>query len=575
MSDDSKSKDGNPKSSKRAKMLSKMYDYTNGIADKNIGSNRGLAASTAATLLDMGIDRMNKSSNTGLSELTEEEISEFKDMALSVEEEEYNNNSGGTSKNSKSSHFIDHLLEKYLRHSIPEEDRDMFNEKLHDPERAKKPGLSLKILASNFKILSTQMSAFFEIQYSLIHLITWRKPTKTLSFLVLYTSICLWPHLILALPLLFLLFGIMIPAYIHRHPMRTPELIKVKKRGQSLLDFFNQSLDDSIVMDLLNEDFDNDPYSLEPTSSRSSEVSTSTAIFTQHPISAATVSTDPADVNEKVKKSNKAKRVKSQMSLMLNMRDLQNLTTDVLSSFDAAEKFWYETAGFKDERLSTFIFYGVILASSIILFLGRFIPWRLIFIQSGWAGIGLCHPNSKKYLLSIKKNRKRKATVRTEGSNKEKVKEAKKFERNDIIIDDAAEVRIVEIFELQTKSLTKNEWTFFRYTNGLFDLKDHVRISGKRPNGVDHLSKVKPPPDWKFDFGYKNNWGIDTNPSEFLQKRLLDNNCLKVDEKSEEGWIYDLLENKETLDSIYEFRRRRLIRDCFRYSRPAKLPQPQ
>ena len=90
------------------------------------------------------------------------------------------------------------------------------------------------------------------------------------------------------------------------------------------------------------------------------------------------------------------------MTLFINMRDLQNLTTDVLNAINGAEKFWYETAGFKDERLSTFMFYGVIAATSIVLeYIGRFIPWRLIFIQSGWAGLIVCHPNSR-FIMSIK-----------------------------------------------------------------------------------------------------------------------------------------------------------------------------
>lgn len=82
-----------------------------------------------------------------------------------------------------------------------------------------------------------------------------KQPTKTISVLILYTAACIWPHLVLAYPLIFVLFGILIPGFVYRHPMRNPDLIKVKKRGQSLLSFLFESPDTSIVEDLINEDY--------------------------------------------------------------------------------------------------------------------------------------------------------------------------------------------------------------------------------------------------------------------------------------------------------------------------------
>lgn len=555
------SSSNDPSNSKRLRALNKAYKYTSSWADKNVGTNRGLAAGTAASVIGMGIDRTERRDSRDSLDtdiFSDEELNALKDME--------------EPKDSKTSHFMDHFVEKLLKNTMPDDDKQIIEERLHDPERTKRPGLSLKIIASNFKKLSTKMSGFFEIQYGLIHIVTWKRPTKTLSFLVMYTAICLWPHLVLALPLLFLLFGIMIPAYIHRHPMKTPELIKVKKRGQSIFEFFNQSLEDSILIDLLSDEFKE--HELRPTSSISSESSTS--VFTQQPVSANSVASDPVDVNEKLTKRRRARYVKSQMSLFLNMRDLQNLTSDVIVAFDQAETFWFETAGFKDERFSTFLFYIVAIATYIVLFLGRFIPWRLIFIQSGWLSIILCHPHSKKLLVAILKNKQKQKLQKQKkeedsGSPKED-EEPKKFDRHDIIIDDAADVRVVEIYVLEVKSLTKNEWSFYCYSNRLFNCRDHLRLSGKRPTGVEHLSKVLPPPEWKFDVGYENNWGIDIDPSRFLEERQIDSTYLLIKDDEKEGWIYDKLKNADTSDSVYEFRRRRLVRECFRYSRPPKKP---
>lgn len=537
-------------------VLSKMYEKSNDIAGNHSGLNRGIAAGTAASLLSLGIDRINNGKvpeeNDGIP-YNDEELDHLRELGVEMDE-------------SKSSHFVDKLMERLLKHAIPTDtpDKKILEKRVTDPDRASKPNLSIRIIASNFKRLSTKMTAFFQIQYGLIHIVSWRNPTKTLSCLVLYTSICLWPHLVLAYPLIFLLFGVMIPSYIYRHPMGTSELIKVKKRGQSLLEFFNHSNDTSVITDLLGDEYnhDSDTESLSP---RSSDFST---LFTQHPISSSATATDVIEENDQIKKKDKTRHVRSQMTLLVNMRDLQNLTTDVLNGINAGERFWYETAGFKDERLTTFIFYGIITATSIVLVLGRFIPWRLIFIQSGWAGLIFCHPHSKKYILSIKKSR----AAQQVSEKKKSDEEAGRFERHDIIIDDSAEIRMVEVYELENKSLLTNKWKFNCYTNNMFDLKSHVRASNKKPHGADHLGKILPPPDWKFDIGYANKWVIDKSPHRFLHERTINNPCLTVPDGEKEGWIYDNMKDIDNQDIVYEFRRRRLSRECFRYSRPPKSP---
>lgn len=527
------------------KMLSKMHRYSSQLADDYSDKNRGLAAAATAALIGMGLDKA-----TGENDIsyTEEELEALKNIAEPEEDR----------KTDRGHHFVDLFLEKMIRVSLPMDEPELvaLEAKLRDPDRATQPRLSIKILASNFKTLSSKMSLFFEAQYALVHIITWRKPYKTLTFLVLYTSICLWPHLVLAYPLVFVLFGIIVPGYIHRHPMGTPELIKVKKRGQSLWDFFNESDDHSIVDDVISTD----APEVAPVSSVSLEGLAAYVI----PGDAS----EEVDVNEKVQKKAKTRYVKSQVTLLMNMRDLQNLTTDLLKSLGAAEEFWFETAGFKDERLLTFIFYGVAAATSIVLFLGRFIPWRLIFIQSGWVSIILCHPKSKKFLVALQKNKKPpKKKIETPEEAADRM--GKKFDREDIIVDDAAEIRVVEVYELQTKNVLKNEWKHYLYTSTLFDQADPLRAAGKRPaHGVGHLSKVLPPPDWKFDLGYANNWGIDTSPEAFLREMSVDTSHLRISE-GEDDWIYDK-EETDGGDGIYEFRRRRLVRDCFRYSRPPK-----
>lgn len=551
--------------SRSKRVMSSLYDYTSTIAESKSGSNRGLAAGTAATILAMGLELMEKKGKNGEEiefEFTEEEAEAVRNMALSAEEHQ---------KSKEQSHFVDRFMESLVKHTMGDgsEEAEELSSRMKDPSRSKKPPLSLRILTSNMRRLSAKMGSFFKIQYGVIHIITWRKPTKTLTFLVLYTAVCLWPHLVLALPLLFALFGVIIPAYLYRHPMDTPELIKVRKRGQSLLDFLNESNDRSVIFDMFDDDLPDEEalaHQLHASSSDSYNL-------TQKPKLASSIALKNLDVADEVEKRDKTKFVKSQVSLLMNMRDLQNLTTELLNSIDQGEKLSTDVVGFKDERLTTFIFYILIAVTSVVLFLGKYIPWRIVFIQSGWAFIILCHPHTKKFLVALSKNKRAKQPAVVVTDEEAKVVEKPKsfletFDRHDIIVDDQPQVRLVEIFELQKRDVLKHEWTLYAYSKRLFDFKDPVRVSGKLPHGVDSLAKVLPPPEWKYDFGYASNWRIDQNPSEFLHARRVSQQHLSCGEKDAEGWIYDNLPAEQ--DSTIEFRRRRLYRECYRYARPPR-----
>ncbi|EGW31587.1 uncharacterized protein SPAPADRAFT_154964 [Spathaspora passalidarum NRRL Y-27907] len=507
-------------------VLSQAIEKSNTIAQSNPGTKRAIAAGTASILLEMGLESYDKQEEPIL---TSDQISQIESIAESAQEQP------------KSKHFADRLIEKLIQTSLPENvpDRDKYEARLKE---SKQPGMSIAILTSNMRKLLVKMSIFFHVYYGGIHVLTWKRPAKTLSVLVLYTAVCIWPHLVLVYPLIFVLFGVFIPGYVHRHPMRRPDLIKVKRRGQSLWNYFFDTDEISVLEEFMDEQ---EYFNESPATPDSDELSDEMSVVTEI--------TTPDDETIETRKS--------QLDIVMNLRDLQGLTTDLLVGIEKGEQFYSDIGGFKDERLSTFIFYGTVLATGIVMFLGQFIPWRLIFIQSGWAVMLLLHPKAKKLLVNAQKLQKPKDEVKTEVEPA--VKEDKPFDRNDIIVDDSPEVRMVEVFELQMKSILKSEWKFYRYTNTLYDKSNKSRVAGKRPRGVDDLSKVLPPHDWKFDFGLVNKWKVDEEPVKFLTERSYDIKLFKL--KNDE-WIYDDMENVEQ-DIVYEFRRRRLSRDCFRYGR--------
>lgn len=528
-----------------SKAVSKMYKKVSDYSDVNAGKGRGMAAETVASLLSTGMVKLGDGKNNESDGMTTDNINDLDDENMD-----------------RSSNFVDSLMERVIKHTIPynstKQDEEL-KQRIHDPERVNKPSLSIKILTSNFKRLSSQMTLLFKIQYGIIHVITWKKPSKTLTALVLYTSICIWPHLALAYPLIFILYGILVPAYLERHPMRTPELIKVRKRGQSLWDFLNQSNESSIAIDLMHRNNlgyydDNREFSLLGQPTEQEEL------------------TDDDDDEKKVKKNkkDKSKYINSQIALLVNMRDLQNLMTDLLDGINTVERFWYQTASFQDEKLTTSIFYGIIAAVFCVLFFGKFIPWKFIFIQLGWGLILLCHPNSKKIINRLGQTRQPRNTAQKEMKQINKSKEIS-FQK-DILVDEAPECRTVEIFELNVKDLISGEWKFHLYSDEMFDLADPDRIAAKRPHGVEKIQSVLAPTDWTFEAGLKNKWKVDTFPQKFILERGIKNDTLIVNPHETEGWIYDAKTENINSDILYEFRRRRLYRESYRHARPARKP---
>lgn len=552
--------------SKKARVLSSLYDYTSNIAgEKGLSSTRGVAASTAATLLSMGITRLEAQElarNENL-QLSIEDAELIEGMALSAEDYQQQ-------KGKEQAHFMDRFMERLIDNTIPKDspDAQLLQERIKDPSRSEKKPLSLVLLVSNLKRTSLKMGGFFRLQYGLIHILTWRNQAKTLFMLVVYTSVCLWPHLVVCFPLLILLFGVILPHYLLRHPMDLPEILPVKKRGQSFFQFFTESQNSSLLSDYLNVG----TSTIDEAQLCDSSIISGTGTMK----SSDETSTRPSSVAESAapeesNKRDKTKIIKSQVSLLMNMRDLQNLTTDLLDSLEKGETLATDILSFKNERLSTVVFFIVILLTLVVFFLGQFIPWKLIFISMGYIVLSVLHPGAKDVIAALSKgqnNSKSQAAPRiiVPKAKPGQFLEAMEFEN--IIVDNEPDTRVVEIFELQAKDIFKHEWSLFAYSKRIYDWKDPVRISGRYPHGVNHLRKVLPPKEWKYDFGYASNWFIDTDPITFITDRRLDQTHLSVREEDmdTEGWIYDNIPLDQ--ENVKEFRRRRLYRTCYRYARP-------
>lgn len=199
-----------------------------------------------------------------------------------------------------------------------------------------RPNFSLPQMTTNFRRFNARIGIVFVLENRLIHLFTWKQPTATLSFLAIWSLLSLNPHLIPIVPLVGLLFYIMIPSFVARHPVST-----------------------------------NDPR-LEPSF--------------QGPAVAPPSRVKPAPDLSK--------------DFMRNMRDLQNSMEDFSRLHDAANEYVTPYTNFSDEKTSSTVFLFFFVVSCTAFVASQLVPWRLIAFVGGWVAVLMGHPTASAFLLS-------------------------------------------------------------------------------------------------------------------------------------------------------------------------------
>ena len=92
------------------------------------------------------------------------------------------------------------------------------------PAYSQRPGFNITTMSNNFRRFNARIGVMFKFQARVVRLLSWRRTSHTLSFLAVYTLVCLDPYLLPILPLAILIFGVLIPAFMSRHPSEASEL---------------------------------------------------------------------------------------------------------------------------------------------------------------------------------------------------------------------------------------------------------------------------------------------------------------------------------------------------------------
>ncbi|CAO2651876.1 Nn.00g001590.m01.CDS01 [Neocucurbitaria sp. VM-36] len=192
-----------------------------------------------------------------------------------------------------------------------------------------RPNFSIPTMSSNFRRFNARIGVAFIFQNRLIRLFTWKQPTQTLSFLLVWTFICVDPYLLPVLPLASGMFFVMVPAYLTRHP-----------EPEGTVDGYRSSLGGPPLAD------------------------------------ARTIKPAPEFSKD----------------FFRNMRDLQNCMEDFSSAHDAVLSLLTPLTNFSNENLSSMIYLILLIVSCSLFITAHLLPWRLIFLLLGYTLTALGHP---------------------------------------------------------------------------------------------------------------------------------------------------------------------------------------
>ncbi|KAK3328325.1 integral peroxisomal membrane peroxin-domain-containing protein [Cercophora scortea] len=298
-----------------------------------------------------------------------------------------------------------------------------------------RPGFTVGAMSNNFRRFNARIGVVFTFQTQLLRLLSWRRPTHTLSLLAVYTFVCLDPYLLCVLPLAIALLGILVPSFVARHPA---PLSDSEHRAQNL------------------------GYSPRGP-----------------PLAPARV----------VKPAKELSR-----DFFRNMGDLQNCMEDFSVAHDKIIALVVPKTNFSDEALSSAIFVLLFAACAFMSIAAHLLPWRFLALAAGWVGICSGHPAVARMLDTSR--RQYIDSPAGPASTAQRAFDA--WVASDIILDEAPETREVEIFELQRLDDGTGEWDAWLFSPSPYDPLSAARISGDRPKGTRFFEDVMPPEGWEW-----------------------------------------------------------------------------
>ncbi|KAJ5167813.1 uncharacterized protein N7482_003407 [Penicillium canariense] len=415
--------------------------------------------------------------------------------------------SSSQSKNS----IQERLFTKLLQQVIPADDDE---DGTNPGDQAfvtspKRPAFSLPTMSNNFRRFNARIGVVFVFQTQVERLLSWQTPTHTISFLFVYSFICLDPHLLLVLPLVVLLLFIMVPAFITRHPPPP------STSTSSIIPYYSY----------------------------------------EGPALAPARTIKPASETSK--------------DFFRNMRDLQNCMADFSDVHDATIAVFAPLTNFANEKLSSTIFLACTVATAALFLMAHLLPVRLIMLAGGNVAILSSNPKVQYFVKGLMEDIEGGLAELDSPTDDDGGKDlfgaavpkdpsaamSAMEQLADISLDTDPEEREVEIFELQHRAPGKSEsgWESFIFSPQPYDPLSPARIAGDRPRGCRFFDDVQSPSGWRWK---SKKWELDLDCREWVVERMITGVGFEVPGMSPDGsaiidevggWVWDLPSDPPTV----------------------------
>ncbi|KAK1750613.1 integral peroxisomal membrane peroxin-domain-containing protein [Echria macrotheca] len=346
-----------------------------------------------------------------------------------------------------------------------------------------RPGFTVGTMSNNFRRFNARIGVVFQFQARVLRLLSWRRPSHTLSLLAVYTFVCLDPYLLCVLPLVIGLFGVLVPSFIARHPA-PPPLVAVEP-DRSYYSYY--------------------------------------AARGGPPLA-------PARTVRPVKELSR--------DFFRNMGDLQNCMEDFSVAHDKVVALVVPVTNFSDEALSSAVFVLLAAAAAVMSIAAHLLPWRFVALAGGWAAIWSTHPAVARVVAAQQQQQTEGGGKQTTYGNVVRTVHTAfdNWVKGDMLLDEAPETREVEIFELQrlVSDGGAGEWEPWLFSPSPYDPLSAGRIAGHRPRGTRFFEDVLPPAGWEWS---EKKWALDLWSREWVEERIITG--VEVETEGER-WVYDM-----------------------------------
>lgn len=351
-----------------------------------------------------------------------------------------------------------------------------------------RPPFTPATMATNFTRFNARIGVVFKFQTRAIRLFLWRKPSQTLSFLAVYTLVCLDPYLLTVLPLALALIAVFIPAFMARHPPSEREL----------------------------------------------------AYSPSGPPRA------PPRTGPKPARQMSTHFLRNMRDLQNMMEDFSRAHDQVATGLVPMTNFSDEAlssglfVGLFAVTLIMFIAAHLLPWRAIALCGG----W--VAVVSGHPKVSKMLAETQKTYFPVPAATKGDPKAKEKGPEEKARGMLDEWIAKDIVLDSAPETREVEIFELQHLDGSSGEWEPWLFSPSPYDPLSQARIMRERPKGTHFFEDVRAPEGWEWS---EKKWALDLWSREWVEERIITG--VEVETEGER-WVYDMYNENEGLSGIRE-----------------------